>query len=563
MRHARLGLVALCLASLLAGCGIGAGPVRVEDRPDDLTLGDQANSAVSLARPDQIRDAEELVWRFLAAAADDPETRTNTLRSYFGERGENWTPGEKINVVRVLSGPDAAPLSADRSYTVTVWIQRLGELVNGRIVPVRWEPEKLTFRVLDGFFLDPAASSDLFLPDEILNIRYDDRQLYFRTADGALVTDLRYVPRYLSEGEKADQLIKWLYDGPAPWLDQVVGGKLPAATRPTAKVGYESDGRLVVNLAAPAAEADLERLGDQLYRTLVVSPVTGLEIRIQGRPAQRQPSKPTAQPGYPVGRYAVVDGAVVRLRPLARDEETLRLPAEVNKNVLAVAFSRGEESVALVRREGDSQKLWAGRVGMPVEVDLPGTPRRISQPVWLDHRSDVLLVLVDGKLFQVAGGKATQVQGVSNVTAVSVAPDGIRIALVTNGELEMGALVRQPDGRISVGANQQLVPTTFDRVQNVAFGNRGLVVAATDARGTRIVLMNIDGVLQEPGTEELDSSLQVSQLVSDPQSGAILYEIKDVDSYELRMTGSVPLWHSVVRPGTPAQVKVSAPSFEG
>lgn len=565
MRLLRGGLVALGLASLLAGCGISAGPVQVEGHPNDLAVGRETNPLVSLARPDQARDAEELVLRFLAATADDEQTRPETLRSYL-EQPESWKPGDKLNVVRILEGPKEGAIQPDGTIPVAVTIQRIGVLTDeGLITPVEWAKEELKFSVVRvgsaGLFLQTPPSTELFLLDESLDARYDTRQLYFRTASGRFITDLRYVPRHYTEAEQADKLVNWLYDGPAAWLSQTVV-KLPPATRPTSTVVTDDEDNLVVSLAAPPTENERDLIAEQLYRTLVTPNTTGLEITIQGQPLRFSP--PSATPRYTPGRYAVVDGQVVRLRVAGRGEGSLNIPAAVNKDVVAVAFSRGEEAVALVRKQGSASTLWAGPVGRPEKVKLPGDPQRISQPVWLDQRSKLLLVLADGKLFQlVLGGVVTQVQGVSNVEAMAVAPDGYRMALVTEGKLRMAVLVRLPDGPISVGT-PQLVPTSFTRVHNVAFAAESeLAVAGTDAVGMRIAVMNLDGGLESPRGEVRSASLQVNQLVADPQSGAILYEIKDGNSYELFETSSELLWHNVVRPGSPAEVRVSAPSFEG
>src|SRR5690606_36036544 len=173
-----------------------------------------------------------------------------------------------------------------------------------------------------------------------------------------------------------------------------------------------------------------------------------------------------------------------------------------------------------------------------VGTDL--TAGAMSRPVWLSHPSGTGLVVADGTLYRFAAGQ-TAVQGVvvpglsRRITALSVAPDGRRLALVADGELWVASLVRRADG---VGVNRpQRLPTRLADVSGVAFiQEHWIAIIGRDRDEGRSVLVEVtvDGAYeQELPNGDLGAPQTVTNLVGypgDPENfnprGSLMYEFE-------------------------------------
>jgi hypothetical protein len=568
-------VTALLTLSLLAACAIEPGGVEVNGRPVNVIAGNPATKP-DLSRHDRIDDAVVLVRRFLEASADDPATRLETLRSYL-LKGETWSAGSVLNLVHDIQFLD--PIQQADGYKVQVRVHHVGVFneARGTIEQPSSIEETIEFIAVkvpgEGYQLR-APRAELLLSDTGFLTYFEARPVYFwDTSASVLVPDLRYLPKYLPEAAKANRLVEWLYQqqgGSPPWLDATLH-KIPLATKPADRVTVTDDRSVVVNLNTQPSADELLLIQKQMLKTLVLGPVTRLQLKVQNRVVANLQPESDVRP--PPNRYASVKGVVYRLRAPSGGENhsPVMLPEAANKNVAEIAFARGEGAAMVVHDTPGGPRLSVvlnGTLVIPVALpDLPA-PRRIAQPVWLGDSATTALVLADETLYQVtADGKAAKVAQVDGLTAMSVSPDARRIALVVNGQLFMAALL-QTDRGLALGQNQANVPTLLSVVHSVAFGSPlELFVAGRDETSEGILTMNLDGAWQSVGKTPLAGN--VFHLVADGVSSNAMYEATSLGSWVYQFRGPDPLDNKVIFPGvapspsTVPNTDVHAPSFEG
>jgi hypothetical protein len=208
----------------------------------------------------------------------------------------------------------------------------------------------------------------------------------------------------------------------------------------------------------------------------------------------------------------------------------------MNSLVESAALSRSKASAALVRTTTPtSGGLWLGRYNDALgatQYTGPVLPARtISRPVWLDRPRPRVLVAVDGELWDVpesAPSRASDVtpSGVGAITALAVAPDGRRVALVAGGRVFVAVLNFAPEGdSLSVGATREVYTTGLVGAVAVAWTTEdSLVVAGTvSSGGSGLLEVSIDGALSEIlRTDGLGASVitQVVAVPRDPTTGS-------------------------------------------
>lgn len=557
-------------AFLLAACAIQPGEVEVKDRPTNV-LGANAASKPNLARTSRIDEAERLVDRFLDASADEAAaTREAALRSYLLP-DETWTPGSVVNIVHVIETLESVVDTDGKKVRLRVQHVGLLNFTLGTIEPSHKGIETIEFTAVrdpdDGYRLR-APRAEVLLSDTGFISYYEARPIYFwDTGNTRLVPDLRYVPKYWSETDKASRLVDLLYGGPVSWLDAGVS-KLPQATKPADRVTITDDRSVVVNLNTRPTPQDEQYIARQLLKTVVPQPYSGLQLKVQGQ-VVKTVARDDASRTSP-NRYAVVKGVVYRLKSAsgATNFAPVPLPEAVNSHVAAVAFAHGEGAAIMVHDTGEGPRLSVVRGAQVTPVNLPdlADPHAISQPFWIgDTQSGI--VLADENLFQVfSDGRAVKIAHVDNLTDMSVSPEGRRIALVVDGQAYLAGLLNTDKGLL-LGQYQASVPSLLSVVHSVAFGSPlELMLAGRDVQGERVITMYLDGARENLGGPPLAGN--IFHLVADGVSANALYEATGLGSSQYQFGGPEPLSDKIIFPvgTTPPSVlntDVHAPSFEG
>jgi hypothetical protein len=551
-----LGLAVLGLAVVvpLAGCGVPSSgrPVVVGAAPHNGTT---SSSNVPVKEgPTGATDAQELVRRYLKAIAwgnevsqdqsDALDKATGWAKNFFTPDAQRtWQRGQEITVVRARIDPPVATANGSR---VRVAMQPIGTLNNrGTIDPAsNPQPQTYEFTVVPaekGIGLRIADPPDgMLLSDEGLKTLYDEQPIYFwDTTNRHLVPDLRYVNNSVSPANRLVQLTNWLRIGPSDYLRQAVN-QVPDAIETNGRPvldGTPPNAGVRVNLSAKAAniqpQLPLSHYVEQLRWSL--RPWSGpIELQIErqsqnlpvpGDAALDNPAVPPEGQREPP-RFCVVDG---RARQLGGDPvDVPALSGDANSGVVSAAIVRGPQSpVALVRDDGAGRvRLWLGSYDASSEkaryIRTDVVAATMSQPVGLlapDRPSPAtaFLVAADGRLFtaSVDGPPVDRTPGgIGAVTAVSVAPDGRRLALVAGGRAYVGVI--QSDGTLSVGPSQELRTGLSDAVGVAWSREEWLVVAGHSAGQSALVELTVDSGRVEPLPLKNLPGLNVTRVVADP-----------------------------------------------
>jgi hypothetical protein len=185
-------------------------------------------------------------------------------------------------------------------------------------------------------------------------------------------------------------------------------------------------------------------------------------------------------------------------------------PAE-NKGFTAAAMSTSATHtfLAAVSGSGSNQRLRvaAARTGEQAALnDVGGLSGTLGRPVWAvtgdgDAGGAIGLITVNGKLYSFGanGSKARPVElpgDPGSIGAISVAPDGRRVALVAGGRLYRTVLGTSGDAS-TLSPPEQLLAPTLTTVGAVAWNSEDwLTVAGTRGDGrVSIMDMSIDGAL--------------------------------------------------------------------
>jgi hypothetical protein len=263
---------------------------------------------------------------------------------------------------------------------------------------------------------------------------------------------------------------------------------------------------------------------------------------------------------------------------------------------VSAAIGLKKSKAALVRQEAKTPKvvhrLWVGSLTgtgdtkSPIYAPTNLASAHMSRPVWISRPAPQVLVAADGRLFSarapLAGHSGELPVTALNlpaavprpVTAVSVSPDGRRIALIAGGQVVVAALkLADP---IAIDDRIGLVRTDLASPRAVAWSaETKLLVGGEPMKGTKtgLVEITIDGAGQESvppnGSEVYPINLMSVRPASPPGSPTINARLAMVDAnssayivYEASIS-PLPLGEgSTPQPspsGPPAQL--SAPFF--
>jgi len=521
--------VALVLVVALAGCGVAdSGGPTVDGTPHGV-LGSEHGEPERLPplRPEDASDSKQTVEMYFQAASSEWGSLGEYVKPFLSEPARRELRGvSRIRVVRLTKVSDPE-IVKERLHRVRVKGQIVGELTsNGILLPAHGSYQ-YTFQLhytrigggTEAWLIDNPPPG-FVLSTAGIEQRFDALPVYYSNPGltASLVPDIRYLPRSVERGKQRNLLVDWLLQSASPWLGPVAARTFPEGTQRRGNV-YVVHGRdVVVNLSSEAEPYDRkDLLLAQLLWTLRPRISGGLQLRIEGRPISVNGR--TTQPrdtylGFDAVQslpsqslaYYVADGKV---QPLPSSGVPKRLPpvlrganGDQNRSVRSAALSRSGDIAALVRSVGGRMSLWVGRAGASsgeaAYRQVSGLPsKQMGRPVWVGSSSrELLLVVAAGRVYEVDLGdlraRKVHLAGESGtVTALTVAPDGFRAALVVDHRVYVAAVPQKPE--LSVTA-PWLVTDRISAV-DVAWGREGqLVVAGTGPSESGLWQVSLDGL---------------------------------------------------------------------
>jgi hypothetical protein len=460
---AALLLLVVLLAA--AGCGVPGESDPFEEGPAP-GAGDPVNRAGTVRLPTRegATTTLELARRFLQAGAGanwDPEQEESgrfdeakavALPFLVPEQRRIWTPTNQVVVVDVQL--------TESLDSVTAVLTPFGELeASGMIEPLSgsWPQTELRFQAetVNGSLMLNLAPQSPPIPQywplslDGLGTLFEDRPVYFWDKSGQfLVPDRRYVSRGISDEKRVRAIVDQLQAGPSNFLKGVVN---PLPVNTTLDNPELNEDLVRVNFPPIGQEPNhddaLRRIARQI-RWSVHRPGSSPRVQIleagravytdegdeylKANPSQR------IGPGTPdeTRLFAIQNGKVVPVSSTASSPSILQ--QEANTDVVLAAVNRPNNDAALVRQIGGRPQLWLSRGDAELRiapVDFPGA-KAMSRPSFVPGTDGRVLIAVDNVLYDVApdgGAQQIRLSLDGAVTAVSVAPDGARVALVVGG----------------------------------------------------------------------------------------------------------------------------------
>jgi hypothetical protein len=488
----RLGVASLTSAAaaitvLLAGCVTV--PTSGHVQAVNITQGGSNQGQGYLqpipVSPDRGWKPRQIVSGFLAANASFASNHAVAREYLTASASRAWQPGWAVTVfgqnpaVSQVSMPAQLSRPQAASAVVDVGGQVLGNLSGSGQYAISSAAqgqthERFTLVRKDGEWRISDLPHSLLLTETDFHRVYQSRNLYFfGPAMQVLVPDPVYVPQEATPSELVTRLVRALLNPPTGWLHGAAQTGFPAGTQLLNDGEVSLDGgTVIVNLGGAAARASGTVLGEmsaQLLWTLAGSSsdepaIQSVELEINGAP-RTLPG--TGSPVQQIGLYgsqmpaasahgsfyyADSRGAVRSLSGTVEADarQGTLAPGQAGAGqvpVAGIAVSPDGRYVAGLAAVGTG--VYTGKLapGATLDQRISGHFTSLS---W-DTHDDLWAAGSSGVwMLPAGGGAAVQVGDVlpagDQVTALRVAPDGVRCAMiVTSGgrwQLLLAAIVR-------------------------------------------------------------------------------------------------------------------------
>ncbi|MDX6258712.1 MAG: hypothetical protein QOH84_400 [Kribbellaceae bacterium] len=545
---ARLLAGTLATALLVAGCATvpTKGPIR--NSSQDAPPPGLGGAGVEAQPPRPNAAQPQLVNGFVEAMSDS--SAFDVARQYMTpEAGDAWKPESKILVYDQSAGTGIAK-EADGKFHLAA---PLIATIDGR---GSWTPAVPNTQLDFAFDLTKVADQwrvanappGVFLGSNQLEPRLIPSALYFfNPSKHLLVPDPVYLPRNLTSGQAATQLIQELLNGPTSRLGNSVVSNAPPGTTVDVSVPVES-GVATVALSDTASSltdpTDREQLAAQITWTL--RPIT-TRVRITVEGAPLLPDRPEElaatnfsqyDPAVPNGQlkelYGLRDGKIQRIEG-QDDGQTIEAKPIVDSQLYpyrAQSFAvnlRGETGAVVSTGKSGGPVVVVGRLDAPKSVaaeSVIAADGKVLRPtfdgednLWILDRADTAKPRLR---VRTPDGKVSVVQtkfGANRPLVLRMAPDGVRALLMVERRgvnSVMTATVGGSDGKLALGRFMPLQLPLQD-ITDVSWTNPGILVAgkAPKSDSARPWQVNVDGSQPQviPGAS---SSFETIHVASNP-----------------------------------------------
>lgn len=520
----------------------------------------------------------DIIRGFLTASASYGNY-PQVVREYLTpEESKTWNPSWSAVVYKTGPNPMAPiyPSGEKNPKTATVAITgaiQASLLGNGNYsVPSASapgsSPDEPSFQLEDvgGQWRISSAPQELLLTSNSFGNDYQFRSLYFFDPLARfLVPDPVYVPVRAKPGDLMDQLVSELIAPPGDWLS---GGATSTAFPQKTKVSNVTlDGvTAVVNLTGTAvgkaSDPVMARLSAQLLWTLSGAAPSGstgqgvqsVEVVVNGKPwtppGQGNPIQHTSQwhPAYGASKefYSMGSGGYLTSRSAAEGKP-------VGKPVTVAKIGTGYSQIA-VSADGTYLAALRGSTLYTGLVDGPLTKRGAGFTSMSWDVDDDLWAAQNGQVVMFRGTQnerqplaqmvsvAVSPTEAGPFTALQVAPDGVRVAIVVGGdELTFGAISRQETQSplISLSQVQEIVPVgNFTAL--TWYGPDDVITLAGSAVTDYPVSGGTSTSIQgDPGMQTITASYQ-QPLIAGLSNGRMAYDASLTGSWIQINDGDTP-----------------------
>ncbi|MBV9792372.1 MAG: GerMN domain-containing protein [Actinobacteria bacterium] len=521
LRAAWVALLATALAVLVAGCVTV--PTSGHVQAVNVTQGNAGGGQYYLqpipVAPGGNWTPEEIVSGFLAANASFANDHAVARQYLVPAASKNWHPGLAVTVFSQISStpvplPDGASGSHQTRTTTIVQVSGtvLGSLSNSGQYSTSSHSqgtteEKFVLVQQGGRWRISSLPNEVLLSQSDFEHVYQPRNIYFfDPSEQTLVPDPIYVPEAATPTDLVEQLVRVVMASPTGWLRSAVQTAFPAGTT-LLNVSLDG-GTAVVNLggAANGASDDaLHQMSAQLLWTLAGSSadepaIQSVELEINGGPWNAGQDNPVQQisdfssyvptgPAHASFYYTDSHGAVRSLSGSAQANAPQGAPVAgaagaADIPLTQVAVSPDGRYVAGLGSAGLYTGTLTSKSTLSLRVDgnFGSLSWDLHDDVWAVQNGQVWLI--PGR-----GGASlpvtTMLPAGEKVTALKVAPDGVRCAMLVSGasgtQLLLAAIVHSGE-QAYIGP---AVPISADNVNftSLTWYDADDVVALRDPSG--------------------------------------------------------------------------------
>jgi hypothetical protein len=557
--------VLACVAAVITvGCATvpASGPPRpIRESPNELTQGEDFPQLIP-APPGNQWKPKQIVSGFLVASASFADA---VAREYLAPRAQGWKRGWAVTVVSqpkfkpAVFLPHLAGQQADRTTaTVQVSGQELATLTaSGQYqIPPASAKHVITFKLvkINGQWRITNPPSRLLLSKSDFLRVYQPRNLYFFDQSGRmLVPDPVFVPLQATTTDLATGLVRALKQRPLGYLQGVTQTRFPPGTRLLGPVRIGGSGA-IVNLGGAIARASpsvLAGVAAQLVWTLT-SPSYGRpairSVRLEINGQLQRPKGSVAgvellgayqsmvpRPVTRTGLYFIGgNGAIQVLSPsLAASPAAARGQAGsglVPMTTIAVS-PPDERYIAGISPDG--RVIHVGSLAREATLQSWRPGGRSTSLSW-DRQGDLWAATSRGIWLRPPAGKPplavdVGLHGSQRVTALRVAPDGVRVAMIVRtgatSQLQIGAITRGSN-TASIGQLVPLGPGITDPAALSWYDPDNLIVLIHQGRAdTRLERVPVNGgqptaIAQEPDIVSLAAA--GTQIVAGLRNGQMV-----------------------------------------
>lgn len=367
-----------------------------------------------------------------------------------------------------------------------------------------------------------VPNNGMVVPKSEFLIAFRSVKLYFyditRTV---LVPDTRYLPA--NPRPVPADIMGLLLHGPATGLKDAMKSALPiSVTQRTNAVMAKDSNVLVVNLGDlgnPQAE-ERNLIAQQVVLSLqdVATTVRLLAENVPLVPdhsdwkvtdLQSSSEKTTPPPQLP--GYVVIQNRLKSLKDLSPFPGA---PGNGEYNVQSAAQSVDGTQLAIVEKVAGGVQLRVGNAAEGLRMVFSGTPAgpadSMTRPSWQfgmssDQLSNEVWTVVDGtnvirmqrgtdNVWKALPVDATTLSNYGTITELRLSRDGVRVAIVADGKLYIGAVARTDPGT-SIAA-PKLIPA-LTNVVSVDWLNQSTVMVATNNANGPVWRVPVDGIEPE------------------------------------------------------------------
>jgi hypothetical protein len=480
----------------------------------------------------------QIVNGFLAANASFASDPSVALEYLIPNERSQFHPDGAVTVVgnlqpsRIVNVPERQVLPTNPETTVQVTGVQLATLTrSGQYITSQSSaPSKTVYtfhltKYANQWRIDkPFPTSQLMLTTDELERAYQQRNLYFLAPDArALVPDPVYVPQNETDSGLAMQLVNGLRKNPQGWLSGATQTAFPPDTSLLSLKINGPDATVDLGMSPAAAQSlKVKELAAQLVWTLTStsygpSDIQFVELQINGHTKFERgtqyllpkmyenwiPGAPLAAGPYFISRDGSVQmvagagqpGSVTSLpsRPVPGPAGTAKLPA-----FAMIAVAPGQASLAGVSADG--RTIYIGDLGgnAPLTANRPGGI--VTSLSW--DRTGHLWFSASGSIWMLTPTTGAMVQTLGlpagdQVTALRVAPDGVRIAMIVktgsgSAQLLVAAIIHT-GASASIGQAVTMGAGITDPQELSWYDADHLIVLAGQRSGAQLKVVPLDG----------------------------------------------------------------------